>query len=153
MKNILKFSLFVALSLGITSCSSSQNMLDTKKASAKEIEKSLNNTSWILKRIDATNRDFKPTNEQKELVLSFNDGHYSSSDGCNGQGGTFKVEESKITFGIGMSTLRYCGEEMNHLIYKVPFVKSKSITIHKDVLKLIDENDNVVATYTKKSNK
>jgi len=150
MKNILTLTLLAALNLGISSCSSSQNMLDTKKASAEKIEKSLNNTTWILKKIDATNRDFIPTNEQKELPLSFIDGNYGSSDGCNGQGGEFKIEDNKITFGIGMATLRYCGKEMDHLIYKVPFSKTKSIKIKKNVLKLIDENNKVIATYTKK---
>lgn len=150
MKVFATLGLIVLMNLGMTSCSSSQTVFDTKKEKSEKIMNVLNNTSWILKRIDIADRDFVPTEEQKELVLSFADNYYSTSDGCNGQGGEFTIEDNKIDFGIGMSTMRYCGEEMVHLIYKVPTSTAKSIRIIKNQLQLLDENENVIATYLKK---
>ena len=91
-----------------------------------------------------------PTDEQKELTLSFQDINYSSSDGCNGQGGEFEIEDNKISFTKGMSTMRYCGDEMKHLIYSVPFGSVKSMEIKKDQLQLLDSDKKVIATYTRK---
>ncbi|MBA5791348.1 META domain-containing protein [Flavobacterium sp. xlx-214] len=149
MKTFLTLGLIICLNLGMTSCSSSQTF-HSNKATSEKIMSTLNNTSWVLKRLDVENRDFKPTKEQKELVLSFTDNYYGSSDGCNGQGGDFTIEDNKVTFGIGMSTMRYCGEEMKHLIYSVPFLKTKTITIKGKQLQLIDESGKVIATYIKK---
>jgi len=149
MKKIVTIALVSVFTLGITSCGSSQNF-DSKKATSEEIKNTLNNTSWVLKRLDVQNRDFVPTDEQKELTLSFQDKNYSSSDGCNGQGGEFNVEDNKISFTKGMSTMRYCGEEMKHLIYSVPFGSVKSMEIKKDQLQLFDADNKVIATYIKK---
>ena len=150
MKVFTTLGLVICLTLGTVSCGSSQAVFDTSKEKSEKIMNKLNNTQWTLKRIDSANRDFIPTNEQKELVLSFVDNFYSTSDGCNGQGGAFSIEDNKITFEPGMSTLRYCGEEMAHLIYSVPLGKTQSIQIEKDQLQLLDENNAVIATYIKK---
>lgn len=149
MKKIIAIALVVTFNLGIMSCVS-QNSFDSKKATSEKIKETLNNTSWSLKRLDVQNRDFVPTDEQKELVLSFQDANYGASDGCNGQGGEFNVLDNKVSFDKGMSTMRYCGEEMKHLIYSVPFGTVKSIQIKKDQLQLLDSNNKVVATYIKK---
>lgn len=150
MKKLATFGLIAFLCFGNTSCSSSQTILNTKEATANKIMSVLDNTTWILKRIDSADRDFIPTEEQKELTLNFANNYYGTSDGCNGIGGEFVVEDNKITFKAGMSTMRYCGEEMAHLIYKVPLTKSKSIKIVKNQLQLLDENEEVIATYIKK---
>lgn len=149
MKKIVTITMLTLLSLGMTSCGSSQNF-DSKKATSEEIKNTLNNTSWNLKRLDLQNRDFVPTDEQKELVLSFQDNNYSASDGCNGLGGEFNIADNKVSFDKGMSTMRYCGEEMNHLIYSVPFGNAKSIQIKKDQLQLFDADNKVIATYIKR---
>lgn len=149
MKKIVTITMLTLLSLGMTSCGSSQNF-DSKKATSEKIMSTLNNTSWVLKRLDVQNRDFVPTDEQKELVLSFQDNNYSASDGCNGLGGEFNIADNKVSFNKGMSTMRYCGEEMNHLIYSVPFGNAKSIQIKKDQLQLFDADNKVIATYIKK---
>ena len=149
MKKIVTIALVSVFTLGITSCVSSQNF-DSKKATSEEIKNTLNNTSWVLKRLDVQNRDFVATDEQKELVLSFQDANYGASDGCNGQGGEFNVSNNKVSFDKGMSTMRYCGEEMKHLIYSVPFGTAKSIQIKKDQLQLLDANNKVIAPYIKK---
>lgn len=149
MKKIVTITMLTLLSLGMTSCGSSQNF-DSKKATSEEIKNTLNNTSWNLKRLDVQNRDFVPTDEQKELVLSFQDNNYSASDGCNGLGGEFNIADNKVSFDKGMSTMRYCGEEMNHLIYSVPFGNAKSIQIKKDQLQLFDADNKVIATYIKR---
>lgn len=149
MKKIVTITMLTLLSLGMTSCGSSQNF-DSKKATSEEIKNTLNNTSWNLKRLHVQNRDFVPTDEQKELVLSFQDNNYSASDGCNGLGGEFNIADNKVSFDKGMSTMRYCGEEMNHLIYSVPFGNAKSIQIKKDQLQLFDADNKVIATYIKR---
>lgn len=149
MKKIIAIALVVTFNLGIMSCVS-QNSFDSKKATSEDIKTTLNNTSWSLKRLDVQNRDFVATDEQQELVLSFQDNNYGASDGCNGQGGEFNVSDNKVSFDKGMSTMRYCGEEMKHLIYSVPFGTVKSMQIKKDQLQLLDANNNVVATYIKK---
>ncbi len=138
------------LVLGMVSCTSSQTVLDTRKATSQKISDNLNNTSWVLQRLDMENRDFVPTEEQKELVLTFADGNYGSSDGCNGKGGEYTTEDNKITFKLGMSTMRYCGDEMKHLIYSVPFSDTKFLKIEKNKLKLFNGQDKVIATYIKK---
>ena len=150
MKKIVTIVMVTIFTLGITSCGTSQNNFDSKKATSEKIMSTLNNTSWSLKRLDVQNRDFVPTDEQKELVLSFQDNNYGASDGCNGQGGEFNVSDNKVSFDKGMSTMRYCGEEMKHLIYSVPFGNVKSIEIKKDQLQLLDANNKVIATYIKK---
>lgn len=139
-----------ALVMATVSCTSSQTVLDTRKATSQKISDELNNTSWVLKRLDIENRDFVPTAEQQELVLTFADGNYGASDGCNGKGGEYTVADNSITFKSGMSTMRYCGDEMKHLIYSVPFISTKSLKIEKQELKLFDENGKVIATYIKK---
>ncbi|HLW42159.1 MAG TPA: META domain-containing protein [Flavobacterium sp.] len=150
MKVFTTLGLIVCLNLGMVSCGSSQTIFDTSKEKSEKIMNKLNNTKWVLKRIDSADRDFIPTDEQKELVLSFTDNYYGTSDGCNGQGGDFTIEDNKITFEPGMSTLRYCGEEMAHLIYSVPLGQTTSIRIERDQLQLLDENNAVIATYLKK---
>lgn len=150
MKKFVTIAMITVLTLGMMSCGSSQNNFDSKKATSEKIMSTLNNTSWVLKRLDVQNRDFVPTDEQKELVLSFQDNNYSASDGCNGLGGEFNIADNKVSFDKGMSTMRYCGEEMNHLIYSVPFGNAKSIQIKKDQLQLFDADNKVIATYIKK---
>ena len=150
MKKLVTIAMITVLTLGMTSCGSSQNNFDSKNATSEKIMSTLNNTSWVLKRLDLQNRDFVPTDEQKELVLSFQDNNYSASDGCNGLGGEFNIADNKVSFDKGMSTMRYCGEEMNHLIYSVPFGNAKSIQIKKDQLQLFDADNKVIATYIKK---
>lgn len=149
MRKFLAIAVIAIFNLGIMSCVS-QNSFDSKKSNSEKIKTTLNNTSWSLKRLDIQNRDFVPTEEQKELVLSFQDANYGASDGCNGQGGEFNVADKKVSFDKGMSTMRYCGEEMKHLIYSVPFGTVKSIQIKKDQLQLFDADNKVVATYIKK---
>jgi len=150
MKKYLTTAFLVLFSFVMVSCNCTKSSFDTKKATSEKIMSRLNNTSWVLKRLDIQNRDFVPTDEQKELTLSFQDINYSSSDGCNGQGGEFNVEDNKISFTKGMSTMRYCGEEMKHLIYSVPFGSIKSMEIKKDQLQLFDADNKVIATYIKK---
>ena len=150
MKKLVTIAMITVLTLGMTSCGSSQNNFDSKKATSEKIMSTLNNTSWVLKRLDVQNRDFVPTDEQKELVLAFQDNNYGASDGCNGLGGEFNVADNKVSFDKGMSTMRYCGEEMNHLIYSVPFGNAKSIQIKKDQLQLFDADNKVIATYIKR---
>ncbi len=150
MKKYLTTAFLVIFSFVMVSCNCTKNSFNTEKATSQEIMTNLNNTSWSLKRLDVDNRDFVPTDEQKELTLSFHEQHYSSSDGCNGQGGDFEVENNKISFTRGMSTMRYCGDEMKHLIYSVPFGSVKSMEIKKDQLQLFDADKKVVATYTRK---
>lgn len=151
MRKIISVAFVLIFNLGIMSCGSSQNKFDSQKATSEQIKNTLNNTSWALKRLDVQNRDFVPTDEQKELVLSFQDANYGASDGCNGQGGEFNVADNKVSFDKGMSTMRYCGEEMKHLIYSVPFGNVKSIQIIKEELQLLDAEKNVIATYVKKN--
>jgi len=150
MKKYLTTTFLVLFSFVMVSCNCTKSSFDTKKATSEKIMSTLNNTSWSLKRLDVENRDFVPTDEQKELTLSFQDINYSSSDGCNGQGGEFNVEDNKISFTKGMSTMRYCGEEMKHLIYSVPFGSVKSMEIKKDQLQLFDADNKVIATYVRK---
>ncbi|RRA96289.1 META domain-containing protein [Paenimyroides viscosum] len=150
MKKYLTTAFLVIFSFVMVSCNCTKNSFNTEKATSQEIMTNLNNTSWSLKRLDVDNRDFVPTDEQKELTLSFQDINYSSSDGCNGQGGEFEIEDNKISFTKGMSTMRYCGDEMKHLIYSVPFGSVKSMEIKKDQLQLLDSDKKVIATYTRK---
>lgn len=149
--NLFKTLLFATITtFGFVACSSSQKTMDTTKSSAEKIDKALDKTSWVLKRIDVQKRDFIATKEQKELVLSFNDKFYNTSDGCNGQGGELNINDKKIEFKPGMATLRFCGEEMKHLIYRVPLTETAAIEIKNDILKLKDKNGTVLATYQKK---
>ncbi len=150
MKTFLTSAFVVLFSFVMVSCNCTKNSFNTQKATSQEIMSTLNNTAWVLKRLDIQDRDFVPTEEQKELVLSFEENRYGTSDGCNGQGGEFEVEDNKISFTKGMSTMRYCGDEMKHLIYSVPFGTVKSMEIKKDQLQLFDANKKVVATYIRK---
>ncbi|SRR5690554_4927124 len=150
MRVITTLGLILSLSFGAISCASSQKTFDSSKEKSEKIMDRLNNSGWVLKRIDSENRDFVPTEGQEALELNFADNYYSSSDGCNGIGGEFTAEDNKVIFKSGMSTMRYCGDEMAHLIYKVPLAQTKSFVIKKDQLQLLDENNEVIATYVKK---
>lgn len=149
MRVLTVLGLILSLGFGTTSCVS-QQPFDSSKEKSEIIMDKLNNSNWVLKRIDIENRDFIPTEEQKELELNFADNFYSTSDGCNGIGGEFSVEDKQVTFKAGMSTMRYCGEEMAHLIYKVPITQTKSFQIKKDQLQLLNADNEVIATYKKK---
>lgn len=151
MKTYVSTAIVTLSSIVMISCNCTKNSFSTQKATSQEIITTLNNTTWDLKRLDVENRDFVPTEDQKTLQLSFNDKHFSSSDGCNGERGEFNVADNKLSFDRVMSTMRHCGDEMKHLIYSVPFGKVKSIEIKKDQLKLLDADKKVVATYVKKS--
>lgn len=151
MKKIVSISLFFLFNLIFMSCGCSQNRFNSEKATSKEIRQKLNNTSWVLSRLDIQNRDFVPTENQKELILNFTDGRYGSNDGCNGLGGDFNVEDNKISFANGISTMRFCGDEMKHLIYSVPFGKVKSFKIKNNQLQLFDADKQLIATYLKKN--
>ena len=149
--NLFKTFLFATIAtFGFVACSTSQKSMDTSKASAEKIHKALNNTSWVLKRIDSQKRDFIATKDQKELTLNFKDKSYSTSDGCNSQSGDIEIKDNKVAFNSGISTLRYCGEDMKHLIYSVSIIETKSIEIKDKTLKLKDKNGAVIATYQKK---
>ena len=149
--NLFKTFLFATIAtLGFVACSTSQKVLDTSKASAERIHKALNNTSWVLKRIDSQKRDFIATKDQKELILNFSDNYYNTSDGCNGQGGEIEIKDNNIIFNPGRTTLAICGEEMKHLIYRVSISETNTILIKGDILKLIDKDGVTIATYQKK---
>ncbi|WKW45579.1 META domain-containing protein [Myroides sp. JBRI-B21084] len=151
MKKIVSISLFFLFNLIFMSCGCSQNCLNSEKATSTQIMEKLNNTTWVLSKLDIQNRDFIPTENQKELVLNFSDGRYGSNDGCNTLGGDFNVEDNKISFVNGISTMRFCGDEMKHLIYSVPFGKIKSLKINKNQLQFFDADKQLIATYLKKN--
>ena len=138
------------LTIGLVSCSISQTKLNTKNASAQKIENALKDTKWILKSFDAENRVFVLSEENKELTLGFSANSYGTNDGCNVMGGDFSIEDKKVTFHVGMATMRYCGDEMKHLIYAIPIGKTNHIVIKGKKLQLIDDKDQVIATYEKK---
>lgn len=153
MRTLKTFCIAFFTTIGLVSCSTSQTSLNTKSASAQKIETALKDTKWTLKRFDAENRDFVPSTENKELTLGFSDNSYGTSDGCNAMGGDFSIDDNKITFHIGMATMRYCGDEMKHLMYQVPLGKTNHIVIKGKKLQLIDDKDQVIATYEKKDAK
>lgn len=121
------------------------------KGKTTETMTDLNNTSWQLtKTKDKTyiKNDDKPDG----ISISFADGNFSTSDGCNGLGGEFKSEKNTIQFDRIRATMRYCDEDyMNKYGYSVAFHLVKKFEIKNNKLYLYDaDGKTILAEYTKK---
>lgn len=110
----------------------------------------LDGTQWKLVRIDAQNRNFKPTKENDKIVLSFSEGHLSTSDGCNGLSAEYSQDKYLLNFGMFMSTKMYCSPEfMKENGYIVPFSSVKDFWVEGDILTLMNDKGETLATYKK----
>lgn len=144
MKNIkLLFSLII-LTTVLVSC----NFLKSKSS---DVMVNLENTNWTL--VKAGDKNFVKNNESPDgITLSFSNGNFSTSDGCNAVGGEFITNNNNISFNKVRNTMRYCDQEfMQKYGYSVAFFSAKKFEIKNNKLYLYEENGKtVIAEYVKK---
>ncbi len=111
----------------------------------------LKGTTWVLKSVGE--RAFKKIDgmdaDHIELQITA-EGYFSTSDGCNNQGGVFTQNGSAISMTEIKETKRYCGPEFMKQAYGISFHKVTQFSVQSGILQLLNENGQVLADYTKK---
>lgn len=111
----------------------------------------LENTNWQL--VKTNDRNYFATEENPDgISISFSEGNFSSSNGCNALGGEYKTEGNTIEFGATRASMRYCDEEfMKKFGYSVPFHSVKKFEIKNNKLFLYEaDGKTLLAEYSKK---
>lgn len=144
MKNIrLLFTLAIFTSL-VVSC----KCLKPKSSTTMT---NLENTSWTL--IQSGNKVYVKNSETPDgITLSFENGNFSTTDGCNAVGGEFTLDNNNIHFDKVRNTMRYCDQEfMQKYGYAISFFSAKKFEIKNDKLFLYEEDGKtLIAEYAKK---
>nr|WP_317632930.1 META domain-containing protein [uncultured Flavobacterium sp.] len=134
--------IFLVLATALFSC---------KSFKEKDVVTTLENTNWQL--IKTQKKVYSKTEEQQNVImLSFANGNFNTSDGCNSIGGGFTTEGSAIEFDKIRATMRYCDQEfMEKHGYSIPFHEVKKFEIKKNKLYLFeDDGKTLVDKYEKK---
>jgi len=143
MKKFNKLFALLLITLILVSCK-------CFKSKSNETMPTLENTTWKLIKTDS--KVFVENNENPEgIQISFMEGNFSTSNGCNANGGTFKTDGNQIEFGQIRATMRYCDKEyMEKYGYPVSFHQVKKYKIENNKLYLLDEEEKIVfAEYIK----
>jgi len=144
MKNIKLLFTFLIITSTLISCK-------CFKGKTSETMTNIENTSWQL--VKTQDKNYVLNDEKPEgILISFADGNFSSSNGCNALGGEYKTEGNTIEFGATRATMRYCDQEyMEKFGYPVAFHLVKKFEIKSNKLYLYDaDGKTVLAEYTKK---
>lgn len=145
MNNMKKLMTLLSLMLGVILISSCA----TKKADSGSAEDVLYNNKWQFVEID----NFAISKEVNGVVpyLSFDKGEnrYSAITGCNTVNGTLKVTNSKIEFGLGMSTMMFCENMSVENGFKQILENIKTYKISDNEMILYGNNDKILAKFKK----
>lgn len=158
LKTAMAISTFVLFGMGFSSCNCSKNTTNMSEQSTLETAATkgrkpapfqLANTKWELVRIDAQERAFVPTDENKQILLTFTDGNMNTSDGCNALGAEYKQDKYQISFGMFRSTRAYCPPEyMAKNGYMVAFAEAKEFFVENErILYFLNQDGKRLATY------
>lgn len=121
------------------------------KGKTSEAMTNLENTSWQL--VKTKDRNYVATEENPDgILISFSDGNFSSSNGCNALGGAYKSEGNTIEFGMVRATMRYCDQDfMTKFGYFVSFESVKKFEIKNNNLYFYEaDGTTLLAEYKKK---
>lgn len=155
-RNLIWTGMLAITSLTATSCKcfKKNNTMENEKNTTemttgrKPAPFMLDNTEWRLVRIDAQDKPFVPTEDQKQIVLTFSEGNMGTSDGCNSIGASYKQDKYLIFFDMFRSTKMYCDQEyMKKNGYMVPFNQAKEFFVENDTLFFLDNKGKRIATY------
>lgn len=163
IKTAIAISTFALIGLGFSSCNCLKNTTNMNEQSTSETAATngrkpapfqLDNTKWELVRIDAQDRPFVPTDENKQIILTFAEGNMNTSDGCNSLGAEYKQDKYQISFGMFRSTRAYCPPEyMEKNGYMVAFGDVKEFYVENErILYFFDKNGKRLATYQRIAN-
>lgn len=144
MKNLKLFFTFLLLICTLTSCK-------CFKGNTSEKMNTLENSNWQL--VKTKDRNYVMNKEKPDgISISFADGNFSSSDGCNALGGEYKTEGNTIEFGATRATMRYCDEKfMQKYGYYVSFHSVKKFEIKSNKLFLYEADGiTLLAEYSRK---
>ena len=101
----IKYLVLALLPLSLMACQSVQNVTDGVISQI--------NTTSSAKTLAEYNWTYQGSKASKPLVLSFNDNQrLAIQTGCNGQGGTWKVEGNNIVTSALMSTKMACADDL-----------------------------------------
>ena len=77
--------------------------------------------------------------DDKNITISFNeDGKVNGNNSCNNYGGNYNVDKNKLSFGMMMSTRKFCQENAEiETTFMRNLTEVGSFKIHKDVLILL----------------
>lgn len=100
----IKYLVFALLPLSLMACQTVQNVTDEViSQSNTTTEKNLTDYQWI----------YQASKASKPLILTFNaNQQLSIQTGCNGQGGTWKIEGNKIVSSALVSTMMACADDL-----------------------------------------
>lgn len=121
------------------------------KGKKSDMVVNLENTTWNL--VKTKEKVFTKNSELPNgISISFNEGNFSSNDGCNSLGGEYIVTENTIAFDKIRGTKRYCDPEyMEKNGYPISFYLVKKYEIKGDKLFLLEEDGkSIVAEYIMK---
>ena len=82
----------------------------------------------------------------KNITIIFNaDGKVNGNNGCNNYGGDYKVENNKLSFGMMMSTRKFCQETAEiETTFMRNLTEVDSFKIQEEVLILLRGNTHVI---------
>src|SRR5690606_14126259 len=142
-KKILTIAFVGLMSFGMTSCKIFGGKDKNETTMIKDF--SLEGSEWKLESI-GERKFVKPGQMRSEFIsLKFEDGYVGTSDGCNGMSGEYTQTGDQLTFGPFRSTKMFCDWEL----FNVPFYEIKSFRTDGKQLEMLNENQEVVATYSK----
>ena len=142
-KKILTIAFVGLMSFGMTSCKIFGGKDKNETTMIKDF--SLEGSQWKLESI-GERKFVKPEQMNSEYIsLNFAEGYVSTSDGCNGMSGEYTQTGEQLTFGPFRATRMFCDWEL----FGVPFYEIKSFQTNGEKLELLNENQEVVATYSK----
>ena len=82
----------------------------------------------------------------KNITINFSaDGKVNGNNSCNNYGGSYKVDDNKLSFGMMMSTKMFCQENTEiETIFMQNLSDVDGFKIHKDVLILLKRNTPII---------
>jgi heat shock protein HslJ len=111
------------------------------------IKKNLTQSTWVWEQTvlgEITSVYSKKIIPKKigEFTLTFmEDGTVSGQTDCNNFGGTYIIEDNRITFGNFMSTMMYCENSQEQEF--ISMIKNGTVKIETNSLRLITDNSDV----------
>lgn len=128
--------LVLLLSLALVSCNNSKNMSN----SSKDINLVGNYEVFFISEIE--NEDVFA----KKITINFNvDGKVNGNNSCNNYGGEYKIDDNKLSFGMMMSTRKFCKQNAKiETTFMRNLTEVDSFEIKEDVLILLRGNIRVI---------
>jgi len=136
MKKIFYYSA-LGCTLLFSACSSLNKPNSSKENSSPMSNQVITDKKWKLIELSGKPVADKINGKEPFILLQKADNRYSASAGCNGLGGTFEIlDNSKIKFSQGMSTLMACDHMEIETRLNAALVTADNYTVGENTLSL-----------------